>query len=208
MRAILAAVLRADSCYVDVGANRGQILGEAVRLAARGHHVAFEPIPQLAAALAADFVEVDCRALALGAQPGRASFCHYTRLDGWSGLLANPEISDEQGAPVEIEVEVSTLDDQLTGLDPVLIKIDVEGAEQSVLEGGRELLARARAAAPASSTSSRPRGFTAGARGRSGSCSTASATGSSRRPAWARPAREQFVRDARAIVNWLATPER
>jgi FkbM family methyltransferase len=144
MRAILAAVLREGSCYVDVGANRGQLLREAVRLAAGGRHVAFEPIPELAAELAVAFPQVDCRALALGARSGHASFWHYTRLDGWSGLERNPEISDAEGAPVRIEVEISTLDEQLGELEPALVKIDVEGAEVGVLEGARGLLARAR----------------------------------------------------------------
>ncbi len=144
MRAVLAAVLRERSCYVDVGANRGQLLRDAVRVAPGGRHIAFEPIPELAAELAAAFPQVDCRTLALGAHAGRASFWHYTRLDGWSGLERNPEISDAQGGPVQIEVEISTLDEQLPQLEPALVKIDVEGAEVGVLEGARGLLARAR----------------------------------------------------------------
>ena len=145
IRATLAATLRADSTYVDVGSNRGQLLEYAVRIAPQGRHVAFEPIPPLAAELASAFPGVDCRALALGAEEGSASFCHFTKLDGWSGLLRNPEISDERGAPVYIEVEVSTLDAQLGELLPTVVKLDVEGSELAVLEGGRALLERARA---------------------------------------------------------------
>lgn len=144
IRALLAATLREGDVYVDVGANRGQLLRDALRLAPRARHVAFEPIPQLAEELARAFPAVDCRALALGASAGTASFCHFTRLDGWSGLVRNPEISDEQGAPVFIEVPVSTLDAELAPLAPALVKIDVEGGELAVLEGARALLARAR----------------------------------------------------------------
>lgn len=144
MRAIISAVLREDSCYVDVGANRGQVLADALRVAPRGRHVAFEPIPALASELGRRFPGVDARAMALGASSGSASFCHYTRLDGWSGLRPNPQIDAEHGAPVMIEVQVSTLDEQLEGLQPALVKIDVEGAELAVLEGGRALLARVR----------------------------------------------------------------
>src|SRR5882762_5526725 len=68
--AVLASALRSDVTYIDVGANRGQILREAVRLAPHGQHVAFEPIPALAAELARDFPGVDCRRAALGARPG------------------------------------------------------------------------------------------------------------------------------------------
>jgi FkbM family methyltransferase len=142
--AILAGVLRSDTMFVDVGTNRGQILGEAVRLAPAGSHVAFEPIPALAEEIARSFPSVDCRRLALGASAGVAEFCHFTKLDGWSGLRRSPEISDERGRPQYIEVQVSTLDLELGERRPGMIKIDVEGAELDVLQGARTLLAGAR----------------------------------------------------------------
>jgi len=144
MRALVAGTLGADGLYVDVGTNRGQVLADAVRVAPRARHVAFEPIPELAAALERSFPQVDCRRLALGATAGSAEFCHFRTLDGWSGLRRNPEISDAQGDPEYIEVNVSTLDAELLDSHPRLLKIDVEGAELDVLRGAGELLARAR----------------------------------------------------------------
>jgi FkbM family methyltransferase len=129
---------------VDVGSNRGQVLREAVRIAPAARHVAFEPIPALAAEIERELPQVDCRALALGATAGEARFCHFTKLDGWSGLQRNPEITDERGAPEYIDVRVSTLDEQLPDLGPAVVKVDVEGAELQVLEGGRGLLSGAR----------------------------------------------------------------
>jgi FkbM family methyltransferase len=144
INAVLASTLRSDSTYVDVGANRGQVLREALRVAPEGRHVAFEPIPRLAAELSLAFPAVECRAKALGAQPEVAQFCHFRKLDGWSGLRRSPEISDERGRPEFIDVEVSTLDAEMAGRKPGVIKIDVEGAELAVLEGGRSLLCEAR----------------------------------------------------------------
>ncbi|HTW43566.1 MAG TPA: FkbM family methyltransferase [Solirubrobacteraceae bacterium] len=144
IRAILAGSLGIDGTYVDVGTNRGQLLGEAVRVAPHGRHIAFEPIPELASEVECAFPQVDCRRLALGAHPGHAEFCHFRSLDGWSGLRRNPEISDERGDPEYIPVTVSTLDAELGELVPRVVKIDVEGAELEVLEGARALLARAR----------------------------------------------------------------
>lgn len=144
MRALLAGTLGADGMYVDVGTNRGQLLAEAVRVAPRGRHVAFEPIPALAAEVERAFPQVDCRRMALGARPGSAEFCHFRTLDGWSGLRRNPEISDAQGHPEYIDVHVSTLDAELGDSRPRVVKIDVEGAEVEVLRGAAELLARAR----------------------------------------------------------------
>jgi FkbM family methyltransferase len=142
--AILAATLGPEGTYVDVGTNRGQVLKEAVRVAPRGRHIAFEPIPELAAEVRRSFPQVDCRPLAIGARRERAEFCHFRKLDGWSGLRRNREISDERGDPELITVQVSTLDEELAGVAPAVLKIDVEGAELDVLEGARALLARAR----------------------------------------------------------------
>ncbi len=142
--AVLASALSADSLYVDVGTNRGQVLAEAVRIAPSVRHVAFEPIPQLAEAVERAFPAVECRRLALSGAPGEAEFCHFRGMDGWSGLRRNPEINDERGRPEYIQVRVSTLDAELAELAPAVIKIDVEGAETQVLQGGLQTLARVR----------------------------------------------------------------
>jgi FkbM family methyltransferase len=144
VQAVLAALLRADATYVDVGTNRGQLLGEALRIAPAGRHIAFEPIPELAAEVRRAFPQVDVRQLALSAQAGTAEFCHFKTMDGWSGLRRSPEVSDERGQPEYIQVQLSTLDVELAAESPRLVKIDVEGAELEVVRGGRELLARCR----------------------------------------------------------------
>jgi len=144
IRGIFGAVLRRGATYVDVGTNRGQLLGEAVRAQPRGEQVAFEPVPALAAEIERRFPEVECRRVALGAEPGTSEFWHFRALDGWSGLRRSPMISDELGDPERIEVQVSTLDAELAGREPALVKIDVEGAELAVLQGGRQLLAAAK----------------------------------------------------------------
>ena len=144
IRAILASALVEDGMYVDVGANRGQVLGDAVRIAPRGRHVAFEPIPELAAQVARSFPGVECRALAIGARREQAEFCHFQNMDGWSGLRRSHQVDDARGRPRYIAVQVSTLDEELARLTPQVIKIDVEGAELAVLQGGRGLLARVR----------------------------------------------------------------
>jgi FkbM family methyltransferase len=144
--AVLASSLRSDASYVDVGANRGQILRNAVRVAPRGSHVAFEPIPALVAGLERAFPSVDCRQMALGARAQSATFCHFTggQMDGHSGLRRSPEVTDERGRPEYITVKVSTLDDEIGELLPAVVKIDVEGSELDVIQGARALLAAAR----------------------------------------------------------------
>ena len=144
INAILASTLRRDDVYVDIGSNRGQVLREAARVAPQGRHIAFEPIPSLAADLALAFPGIDCRQVALAGRPGTATFCHFRRLDGWSGLRRSPQISDDVGDPEYITVNVSTLDAEVGDLAPRVVKIDVEGAELDVIEGARSLLSTAR----------------------------------------------------------------
>jgi FkbM family methyltransferase len=144
VEAVIAALLRSDATYVDVGTNRGQLLAEALRVAPAGRHIAFEPIPELAGEVRRAFPQVDIRQLALSAQPGRAEFCHFRTMDGWSGLRRSPEVSDERGHPAYIQVQLSTLDAELAGVAPRLLKIDVEGAELDVVRGGTQLLGRAK----------------------------------------------------------------
>ncbi len=142
--AVLAATLASDATYVDVGTNRGQVLREAVRIAPRGAHIAFEPIPSLAAEVGREFPQVDCRRMAIGAAREEARFCHFRKLDGWSGLRRSPHIDDERGDPEYLTVQVSTLDAELDSVTPSVIKIDVEGAELAVLEGAAALLSTVR----------------------------------------------------------------
>jgi FkbM family methyltransferase len=142
IRAVLAATLREDGLYVDVGTNRGQLLAEALRVAPSARHVAFEPIPALARELARAYPQAEVRELALAEAAKTAEFCHFKTMDGWSGLRRSPEISDQAGAPEYITVQVSTLDAELAQAAPTVVKIDVEGAELQTLEGARAVLAR------------------------------------------------------------------
>ena len=202
---LLAGTLGPGCTYVDVGTNRGQVLKEAVRDAPRAQHIAFEPIPRLAAELAQDFPGVACRELALAASPGRAQFCYFTKLDGWSGLHRNPAVSDERGQPEFIDVRVSTLDVELAEVTPTVIKIDVEGAELAVLEGGASTLARARPLLIFEHVPEAARAHD-GASGRLWDLLTEldylvfSATGAGpfTRSAFAEPS---------SVVNWLASPQ-
>lgn len=138
---ILAAALETDSSFVDVGTNRAQVMREALRLAPDGHHVAFEPIPFLAAQLRRRFPAVTVHELALADSDGRAPFYIPEGRDAWSGLRP-PRALTNTITPVDVAVRA--LD--RVGLDhvPTMVKIDVEGGELSVIRGARSTIRSAR----------------------------------------------------------------
>jgi FkbM family methyltransferase len=139
---IFAAALAEDANCVDVGAHGGDVLADLLRIAPRGRHVAFEPLPDLAAQLQARLPQVDVRAVALSDANGTADFAHVVDRPGWSGFKERPT-PDGAAARVEtIAVPTQRLDDALgPGYVPALVKVDVEGAELQVLQGARETLA-------------------------------------------------------------------
>jgi FkbM family methyltransferase len=145
LHVVLASVLRPDSNAVDVGANEGAVLDAIVRLAPSGQHIAFEPIPSLFEQLARRFPAVDVRRAALSDTAGTTSFSHVIGAPAYSGLRERGDLPPSASGVQQIEVSTERLDDVLAdGPIPSLLKIDVEGAELSVLSGAIETLRRHR----------------------------------------------------------------
>lgn len=130
--------LRADDLFVDVGANVGSytILASAV---CGAHSIAFEPgepaLAGLRGNVAANKVTdlVDVRIQAVGGTPGPRRFS--------TGQGSTNQLVDADYPGAGEIVPCTSLDSVLAGMSPMLIKIDVEGAEAEVLEGARQLLA-------------------------------------------------------------------
>jgi len=143
MRRVVSFVLGPDDSAIDIGCNHGGLLGEIVRVAPDGRHIAFEPIPELAAELRQRFPHVTIHEAAASNRSGKTTFAHVRAADGWSGLKFRPLPTGQDGDVVEIEVVLERLDDVIDPeLRPALVKIDVEGAEQQVIEGALETLRR------------------------------------------------------------------
>ena len=144
MRRLVAFSLTPDSRCIDVGAHRGALLQEIVRVAPHGRHTAYEPLPHLAAHLRQHFPSAEVRQAALSDHAGEATFAHVRgTAEGCSGfqvVTAPPGYADDVE---QIEVQLERLDDTLAGEDRLdLLKVDVEGAEQQVFEGSLETLRR------------------------------------------------------------------
>ncbi|HMN96739.1 MAG TPA: FkbM family methyltransferase [Phycisphaerales bacterium] len=142
--AVMRRVLARDSCAIDIGAHKGDILEKIVAIAPAGRHIAFEPIPHLAEALRVRFPDVTVHAAALSDAPGTASFNHVVDAPAYSGLLER-DFDTPDPAIERIDVNVETLDRTIPSeVIPAFVKIDVEGGELPALRGGAAMLRRAR----------------------------------------------------------------
>jgi FkbM family methyltransferase len=134
---IIDALVPDDGVLYDIGSNWGFF---AIHLASRskfrGRVHAFEPWPSTHVDLSRLVKDLDlgsrisCHPIALSNSSGHASM----QSPGHSGLAHISE--DDQGT----RIQTATLDD-LDFEPPTLIKIDAEGAEEKILQGGRRFLA-------------------------------------------------------------------
>jgi FkbM family methyltransferase len=143
---MLAEIMAPGGTAVDVGANQGFFAYAFSRIAAQVE--AFEPNPDYAAfARAMLGSRARVHAVALSNTSGTAEFVvplseQGTALHLGGSLKTAPA---GQGPAQRFQVEVRTLDSY--GFSDVrAVKVDVEGSEMEVLEGGRETILRDRPA--------------------------------------------------------------
>ena len=137
---IARRTLTADSNWIDVGAHDGAILRQLLRLSAQGRHWAFEPIPDLASRLRRKFPQVTVVQAALSDYSGVAEFHYLPSAPGYSSLLTRSALERNQTVRT-FDVPVERLDGCVpAGLPVAFVKIDVEGAEGSVLRGAQRIL--------------------------------------------------------------------
>lgn len=141
LRKILLSVLKEDSNCIDIGAYRGRMLAEFLKVAPHGRHIAYEPLPHLSKFLVARFPNVEVRNAAVSSEVGEKTFSYVKRTPAESGFRGRRHAGNAQ--TVHLSVRTETLDASLP-LDyvPALIKVDVEGAELQVFQGAIETISR------------------------------------------------------------------
>ncbi len=140
--AVMRRVLAPGSSCIDIGAHDGEILRHMRRLAPQGSHVAFEPIPRLAAGLRAAFPGVTVHEAACSDRPGEDAFVVVENAPAYSGLRQR-EYDRPDVALKRIRVRVVRVDD-LVRHPVALIKVDVEGGEYHALLGAARTIALGR----------------------------------------------------------------
>jgi FkbM family methyltransferase len=135
---VMRRVLAPQSSCIDIGAHDGEILRQMMKLAPRGRHVAFEPIPHLAAALRARFPEVAVHEAACANSAGSAEFVLVENAPAYSGLRPRPYDRPDV-ALRNIRVQVVRVDDVVRHAVS-LIKLDVEGGEYDALLGAERTM--------------------------------------------------------------------
>lgn len=136
--AIMKRVLNEDSNCIDVGCHKGEVMDEILKIAPKGKHVGFEPIPEYVEFLQKKYSADDRVTIlqnALSDSNSEAEFNWVKNAPAYSGIkqrsyaIKNPQIE-------KIQVQLITLDECGKNFPPTeLIKIDVEGAELMVLKG-------------------------------------------------------------------------
>lgn len=139
--------LTAAETLIDAGANKGQFSLAFRVLRPHAHIIAFEPLPEAAETYARLFAgdgRVRLERVALSDQDGQARFHVADRSDSSSLLAPGPGQAAAFGVRGSgvIDVAVRRLDgmiDPASLARPILLKIDVQGAELLVLRGIEQL---------------------------------------------------------------------
>ena len=79
-REVMRRLIKPTSNCIDIGCHLGSVLSYMVRLAPRGRHMAFEPVPMKAQWLENKFPEVQIMQMALADKAGELRFTSIRRI--------------------------------------------------------------------------------------------------------------------------------
>ncbi len=143
-RRIIKKHLNSKSNCIDIGMHKGEIFKLFLNNAPEGFHFGFEPIPDLYKQLQKKYeANKNCSLfqIALSNEKKTTPFNYVISNPAYSGIKKR-KYDRKNEKDISIEVEADLLDNIVPQNIPIhFIKIDVEGGEMNVLEGGKKLLA-------------------------------------------------------------------
>lgn len=138
--------LKAGHTYIDVGAHYGFFAGLAAVIDQNIHVQAFEPAPatfQILQQNLGHLNNVRLQQLGLGHEVDTLTFYQFPARYSEYNSLDIEQYQNESWIkdfpPTAVQVKVTTLDEALNA-PPDFLKIDVEGAEDLVIQGGQRIL--------------------------------------------------------------------
>ncbi len=142
----LTSILHEGDIFIDIGANIGLFsLMASKAVGSKGLVISFEPTPNTFSRLSEnvklnDFKNINVRNIGLSNVKDELTFyISKNGYDAWNSFAP----SQDNKLEIAIKVPVSTLDIELINVEKSkikLVKIDVEGWEKFVLNGGRDFL--------------------------------------------------------------------
>ncbi|MEW5676306.1 FkbM family methyltransferase [Flavobacterium enshiense] len=143
LKCMLSNINEGDT-FIDIGANIGLFsLLAAEKVGASGKVISFEPFPNTFKRLT-DNIElnklknIDARNIGLSDKEDSLTFYYSdTGFDAWNSFAP----TNDKRLRKEISIGVSTLDNELESVDKSkvkFVKIDVEGWEKFVIQGGKQ----------------------------------------------------------------------
>lgn len=144
---IIAKYCTPESNCIDVGCHEGEVFDMFLKIAPRGNHFAFEPVPYLFKDLQKKYANADnCHIYnyAISNSEGQTTFNHVISNPAYSGIKKrNYDRRDEKDET--IIVTKKRLDDIIPrALKIDFIKIDVEGGDFDVMLGAKIIITGSR----------------------------------------------------------------
>ncbi len=137
-RKLMVGLAVPDTVFLDIGAHVGSVTGAVLKRSPGTKVIAFEAVPEKALQLRQKFPGVTIHHCAISNKTGDVTF--YVSLEQTSFSSLDNKIAVNHERTKEITVKGYRLDEiQIEGKVDI-IKVDVEGAEQGVFEGGQTLI--------------------------------------------------------------------